>query len=211
MVSVRTGILLILLLAFSAGALPPAEQKSIEHAFQKKQEETSTLQSGFRQTVRMAGVRDPVVSTGKFYYLAPQSILIRFDQPKGEYMMMKGNELFIKKAGKKETRRKLKADEPHTGLSMLLDLFRTGGRQFQDEFELRMRNEAGDLLVTLTQKKSDDDLLPLKIENRLSRADLSLKSVLVQFEGGQAILYEFIKPVRNKTIAPSIFENQESL
>lgn len=203
--------MLILLLAFPAWPLAIAEQSAIEKAFQKKQEETSTLQSGFRQTVHMAGVRDPVVSSGKFYYLAPQSILIRFDKPKGEYMMMKGSDLFIKKTGKKETRRKLKPDEPHTGLSMLLDLFRTGGRQFQDEFELRMGTEARDLLVTLTQKKSDDELLPLRIENRLSRADLSLKSVLVQFEGGQAILYEFIKPVRDKIIPPSTFENPENL
>ncbi len=39
-------------------ALAPAEQQAIEKAFQKKQEETCTLQSGFRQTMRLPGIRE---------------------------------------------------------------------------------------------------------------------------------------------------------
>jgi outer membrane lipoprotein-sorting protein len=211
MVPVRARLLFILIVFASSAdtrALS-ADQRAIEKAFQQRQAETKSLQSGFKQTVRLKGVRDPVVSLGKFYYIAPESLLIRFDQPKGEYMMMRGNELFTKKTGKRQARRKLGDDEPHTGLSMLLDLFRTGGRRFQDEFEIRMKNDGNELLVTLTNKHGNDELLPGRIENRLSQSELNLKSVLVEFAGGQAILYEFIKPVRNKPIPPSLFKNPE--
>jgi hypothetical protein len=129
--------------------------------------------------------------------------------PKGEYLMMKGNDIYLKKTGKKQVHRKVKDAEGESGLSMLLDLFRTGGRRFNDEFEVQMKPDAGDLLVTLRQDDPDQDMLPLKIENRISRADMGIKSVLVRFKENQTILYEFIKPIRNKAILPSVFENPE--
>jgi len=202
MVPVWAHLLLILLLA-------PAQSQSIQKTFQKQQQQTSSLQSGYRQTVRLKGVRDASVSSGKFYYISPDSILIKFDDPKGEYLMIRGKDLFLKKNGKQEVRRKINPDEPETGLSMLLDLFRTGGKQFQDEFQLQMSYEKNDLIVTLTQKKSDEDVLPSRIENRLSRDGLNIKSVLVEFDGGHSILYEFTKPVRNRSIPPSVFEHPE--
>ena len=134
MVSVRAGFLLIFLLLAYPGlpgrALEPAEQQAMERAFEKKQAETSTFQSGFKQTVRLVGVRNVVVSAGRFYYAAPQSLLIKFDEPRGEYLMMKGSDLFMKKRGKEGIHRKIQPGESETGLSMLLALFPPGGGRF---------------------------------------------------------------------------------
>jgi hypothetical protein len=154
-------------------------------------------------------MRDPIVSSGRLYYAAPDSLLIKFDRPKGEYVMMRGDDFFMKKSGKEPVHRRIDADERGQGLGMLVDLFRDGAAGFKNRYEVRMLADTSELKVILTPKDGDEDE-PGRIENRLLLPGLEIRSVLVRYGENQSILYEFIDPVRNKTIRAEIFQDPEA-
>jgi outer membrane lipoprotein-sorting protein len=199
MVSVRSACLIFLL----AAQLPRGESENIQREFERKQASTSSYKADFKQTLRLSGVRDPVVSSGKFVYVAPDQMLIEFLEPKGEFMMISKGELYYKKRSKPLEQHKLESDR-QSGPVMLLELFRNGGKSLHEHYNVDMSSDANRLLVTLTRKDDDEDF-PSKIENKLLRESLKIQSVRVYFGEDESMLYEFLNPARNVPVDPDLF------
>lgn len=208
MVPVRFACALTVFLALSAfgarDALPQSVVSQIEKAFEKKQAATSTYESNFKQTLRLKGVREAIVSSGKFYYEAPGRLLIQFREPRGEYVMIKDAELTFKKHAKPLVRSRISSDDWQSGPAMLLELFRDGGKRFGEHYDIQMKDDGNWLLVTLVRKDDDEDL-PAIIENKLLRKSFEIRSIRVHSNENESLLYEFTNPVWNRPIDPSVF------
>ncbi|MBV9463080.1 MAG: outer membrane lipoprotein carrier protein LolA [Verrucomicrobiae bacterium] len=180
-----------------------AEQRKIESDFERAQRDTRSFKADLRQTLHLADSDRSIVSRGKFYYRAPDSILIRFDQPAGEYTLLRGRDLYVKRRNQPVRHRKL--DESAGPAGMFLDLFRSGGNAFQKDFRVEMKREGGELQVRLTPRDADEGA-PVEILNRLRLPAYDLQSVRVSQSANDWVQYEFSSPVRDASLPDELFQ-----
>ena len=194
-------------MAFSAPAadLSKSDQKRHETNFEKKQSQTRTFKAALLQTLRLSGVRNPVRSKGVLFYQAPDSLLIKFTEPAGEYVLIRGEDLYLKKSGKPAEHHKLDSDEPQNGLPMILELFRNGAIKMKEQYRVEMKALKKRLEVRLTPKPFDVDSPLPEIINHIRLPDLEIRSIEVKFDEDQSMIYEFLDTRRNKPIDPETF------
>jgi outer membrane lipoprotein-sorting protein len=192
-----------LLQVSSKPLLSESEQREFSRAFSKKQKQLKSFQADLKQTLLLEGIRDPVKSVGRIYYQAPDSLLIDFAQPKGEFMLIRGTELYVKKSGKSLLRRKLGDGPGETNMLMLLALFQNGAVE-NENFEVSMDQVKDRLFVKLIPKELENKRV-LQIENELSLPDLSVRSIKVTFGESNVIRYELSNQKRNPKLSEDLF------
>src|SRR5882757_10100959 len=74
--------------AFAARAVNPDSLDEVIRKVQLAQANTTTLQSDFRQEKTLALLSKPEVSTGRFVYSKPNSVLWTYDAPKRVTMLI---------------------------------------------------------------------------------------------------------------------------
>jgi outer membrane lipoprotein-sorting protein len=182
------------------------EQARYEKKFTQTQQSTKTFFASVRQILSLSGMKKPLVSLGKIYFQNPQGwLLIRYTQPKGEYVLLRDDELFIQKKGKPLKIQPLKNEG---GFMMLRRFFQEDAESWKKDFAVSMFKDAKDLIVMLTPKKRDK-MQPLSIETRVNRETFSPQKIRLFFEGDNEIIYEFNQAQRNVAISPQLFDLPE--
>lgn len=205
MVSIRSFIFLIFTCAgcLAQTRLSDTEQVRYENKFTQTQQSTKTFTASTRQILLLSGMKKPIASLGKIYFKNPQGwLLIRYTQPKGEYVLLRDDKLFIQKKGKPLKIQPLKNEG---GFVMLRRFFQDDAESWKKDFTVSMFKDAGDLIVMLTPKKRDK-MQPLSIKTRVNLETFLPKEIRLVFEGDNEITYEFNKPQRNVAISPQLFD-----
>ena len=186
----------------SAQPLSGKKQEAYTKAFERKQKETQTFQADLKQTLRLRGMRDPIESNGWIYYRAPDLLLIRYGEPKGEFILVEGKNLYVKRAGKPLIRKKLKAGGGlrENNIGALLSLFQDGGQEYSRELDVQMEQQKNQLLVCLNHPEG------MVIQNSLTLPNLELKSIRVILDSENSISYELSRIIRNKPLDPKVFD-----
>jgi outer membrane lipoprotein-sorting protein len=172
------------------------------------QRETQTYRADLKQTVMMRGLRDPVVSEGAVYFQRPDALAFRFTQPSAEYFLMNGPDIWLKKRNKPLRHRQIGPDETQAAgdMGFLMSLFKDGGTNTRERYEVAIMRGDGELRVVLTPKqrkpRSRD---PVQIENWVNADTLELARMRIEFEGGSTIAYEFHNPLRNTPLDSALF------
>ncbi len=211
MVSIRSTVLLTLVVGAAVRAstvLTEDEQKSYSDAFVRQQKQTKTFQADLKQTLRLRGLKRPVESEGRLSYRAPDSLLIKFTQPAGEYLLIKGDDVYLKKANRPLTHRTSTPGRTGPGQEMrfLLSLFQNGVAEFANEFNVQMSRTDGQLLVSLLPKKPDPRFPMSAIENVMELPSLEIRATKVNFDADNSVSYEFLNPRRNEPLDATLFE-----
>jgi outer membrane lipoprotein-sorting protein len=203
-------LLLTVLSAWASYTISEEEQKTHSLSFESKQRKTRSLQADLVQTLRIKGVDEPIRSTGRLYYQAPDLLFFEYTDPADEWMLIRGMELYVKKSDKGLVRRKLRprSDMKGSSMGMLLSLFQNGATDYDDLFDIGMQRTKKQLFVTLTSKESEN-AEPIQIENTLSLPDLNIQSIRVRFDPKHQVLYELRNVIRNQSIDPTIFKVPE--
>jgi hypothetical protein len=89
---------------------------------------------------------------------------------------------------------------------MLLELFRNGGRRFQEHYHIGMARRGRWLSVDLIRRHHDDEL-PESIQNLLLAETLTVEAIHVMTDT-DVLSYELTRPLRNKPIDPAVFERR---
>ena len=116
--------------SFLAGATTLAAPLSAEGAsalraqFQTRQRETLTWSVTIVQTLTLAGLRDPVVSTGTLAYRASDRLRLDYTKPARELVLVLGDRLFIQKSGTRLAEKSLREDSAGKPFLSLLGLLR---------------------------------------------------------------------------------------
>lgn len=204
MVSLR---LITLTLAFttwaSAALLDATEQKQVKQRFEEKQQSTQTYQAVFRQSLHIQGVNRAIGSIGKIYYKKPDHLLIRFEDPKDDFVLINGDDLYLKKTGQPVKHREVKGDEAGP-MGILLSLFREGATAQDKYYDVSMEREEGRLFVILKAKNPGPER-PLKITNQMAWPSLELKSIQVQLNENNSLSYVFESPQRDALLDSGVF------
>ncbi len=184
--------------------LSAAETDAFITAFNAKQGATQTYQAELTQQLQLRGLKRPAESRGQLFYRAPAELLLRYDQPAGEFLLLKDADVWFKKTDRPLVHRHQVAGGANPGKSLLM-LFRDDPDGVRRQFNVTVARTNSTLQVTLTPKEKDPHMRLVAIENVVREADLEVLSVRTIFEGQNQITYEFTNPRRNAPLDAALF------
>ena len=175
--------------------------EDLEARFLASHKNLESLQADFRQTITSPGMRQPVVSEGRFYYQAPDKLRIDYSRPAGDYFLLNGDRFETRRRGKPPVI--LDANHPSArALVALREVLR--GTPPAGEFQKQVERENGVFRVILTPV-APSPTLPRKIENRVDAKSLALLAMTITMPQGAAMEFVFENPLRNQTIEKGVF------
>lgn len=202
---------LLFVIPLLAGASTLAAPLSAERAttlraqFQTRQSETLTWSATFMQTLTVPGLRQPVVSVGTLAYRAPEQLRLDFTKPAGEFVLVLGDQLFIKKAGMRLAEKSLREDSAGRVFLSLLNLLR--GRPLEEEnaYTPEVTHQEDHYAVVLTRKPEASSHMPTRITNAITADTLDLREVVVELPNGGLLSYRFDGITRNRPLDTTRF------
>jgi outer membrane lipoprotein-sorting protein len=204
--------LVLAALTHAATPLNDAERKPYIDAFVRKQQETQTYEATLKQTLRLRGLKQPVESEGRVYYKAPGALLMSFSKPAGDYLIVTGADIYLKKANRPLLRRKTVAGHvrPDQNAQLLLSLFQGGALDWGALFDIDMARDDDQLIVTMHPKQPDAAARRVSIDSIIVLPSNELRSIQVSFGEENSLTYEFSDPKRNRPLDDKLFVAPES-
>jgi hypothetical protein len=179
--------------------------EDLEARFLASHKNLESLQADFRQTITSPGMRQPVVSEGRFYYQAPDKLRIDYSRPAGDYFLLNGDRFETRRRGKSPA----VLDSSHPSARALVALREVlRGTPPAGEFQKQVERREGEVRVILTPL-IHSPTLPRKIENRVDAKSLALLGMTITMPQGAAMEFVFENPLRNHPLATAVFTAAE--
>jgi len=169
---------------------------------------TQTFEADLRQVFHWGFPPRHVESLGHISYRAPDCLTIVLTNPAPELVLVRGDDLYIKRDKKAPRTYKLEVrnGKPIQNVQFLLGFFQNGCTNFTGLFDVNISRAAETCTVTLTPKHSLQ-LLPLRsVENVIALPSMDVRSMRIGLIMNGYITYEFSRPRRNQPLGASIFE-----
>jgi outer membrane lipoprotein-sorting protein len=177
-------------------------------AFVAHQAATRTFQAGLRQTFHWSFPPRHVESVGRISYQAPDLLAIVLTNPAPEFVLVRGDDLYIQRDKKPLARYKLavRNGKPTQNVQFLLGFFQNGCTNFAGLFDADVKRDQGTCAVTL-HPKHPMQMLPLRaVENVIAWPSMDVRSMRIGLIMGSYITYEFSDPRRNQPLDAAVFE-----
>jgi hypothetical protein len=203
MVSIRAAVTALLV---TIG--PAARADTNAEAFVAHQTATRTFDADVRQTFHWSFPRRHVESLGRISYQAPEFLAMVFTSPAPELVLVRGDELYIKRDKKFPARYKLEVHngKPTQSVQFLVSFFQNGCTNFAGLFDARITLSSGACAVTLLPKHPGR-MFPLRsVENVIGWPSMDVRSMRIGLIWDSYILYEFTNPRRNQPLDATVFE-----
>jgi len=204
MVSIRAAVTALLV-----GIGPAAVRADTNaEAFVAHQTATQTFAADVRQTFHWSFPRRHVESLGHLSYQAPGFLAMVFASPAPELVLVRGDDLYIKRDKKALARYKLEVHngKPTQDVQFLLGFFQNGCTNFAELFDARITPGDDALTVTLLPKHPGR-MFPLRsVENVIAWPSMDVRSMRIGLIWDSYILYKFTNPRRNQPLDATIFE-----
>ncbi|MBP1709976.1 MAG: hypothetical protein H6Q49_178 [Deltaproteobacteria bacterium] len=166
----------------------------------------STITADFVQKKSMKILSKPLVSEGKFYYAAPDSIRWEYSKPLKSVVLSGkgGTKRYVSSGGK------MVEDKTGGAKAMQIVLgdvagWMNGRFDSNPGFTAALR-EGTDTLITMTPTGKSMAGMIEKIEITIFRKDASVKSVRIVESATAETRIDFLNVVVNKNIDPSVFQ-----
>lgn len=203
MVSIRTAVAALLLSVgwTAAGADTNAD------AFVAHQAATQTFEADLRQTFHWSFPRKHVESLGHLSYQAPDFLAMVLTNPAPELVLVRGNDLYIRRDKKALARYKLAVHngKPTQNVQFLLSFFQNGCTNFAGLFDASITNTDDARTITLAPKHALQ-MLPLRsVDNVISWPSMDVRAMRIGLILDSYITYEFLNPRRNQPLDAAIF------
>ncbi len=184
-----------------AQELPAREADELEKRFFRAQQGHQTLTAAFTQTVTAAGLPTPVISEGFLYYRAPDSLLVKYTSPAGDFLQLKGDRFTARRSGGEIVTRPVEHPSARA-LAALRDVLR--GHPPADEMTRRVTREGAFFRVTLTPSFAGP-AAPGMIENLIHAKSLQLRSLGVSLPRGAVMTFDFREIRTNRSLPAGVF------
>jgi hypothetical protein len=212
MVSIRTAVTALLV-----GVGPAAVRADTNaEAFVAHQTATRTFAADVRQTFHWSFPRRHVVSLGQISYQAPGFLAMVFTSPAPELVLVRGDDLYIKRDKKALARYKLEVHngKPTQEVQFLLSFFQNGCTNFAGLFDARTESapisksgQTDDAHTVTLLPKHPGRMFPLRsVDNVIAWPSMDVRSMRIGLIWDSYILYEFTNPRRNQPLDASVFE-----
>lgn len=177
-------------------------------AFVAHQTATRTFAADVRQTFYWSFPRRHVVSLGQIRYQAPGFLAMVFTSPAPELVLVRGDDLYIKRDKQALATYKLEVrnGKPTQKVQFLLSFFQNGCTNFAGLFDARIESSDDAHTVTLLPKHPGR-MFPLRsVDNVITWPSMEVRSMRIGLIWDSYILYEFTNPRRNQPLDANVFE-----
>jgi outer membrane lipoprotein-sorting protein len=175
--------------------------------FVAHQASTQTFEADLRQVFHWSFPRRHVDSLGHISYQAPDFLSIVLTNPAPEFVLVRGQDLYIKRDKKAIAAYKLEVHngKPTQQVQFLLSFFQNGCTNFADLFDMKIARTPDICTVTLTPKHLLQ-MLPLRsVENEIAWPSMDVRSMRIGLVMDSYITYEFRNPRRNQPLDAAVF------
>ncbi len=212
MVPVCAALALLFVGTSALEALPlpvkAGEAANYARGFSAIQASTRTFQADVRQTLQLEGVAKPILSFATLFYSAPRQMLLRFTQPAGEWMLIQGTQLAVKKQGRPLQVSDLSAPgKAPSHAASLLDFFHSDASHWNKDFQVTMFRDGSSLIVHL--KPYLTPTAPAQgVEEIVTTLELPgylLAGIELHINAANRMTYEFSHVQRNVALDPALF------
>ena len=169
---------------------------------------TRTYAADVRQTFHWSFPYRHVVSLGQISYQAPGFLAMVFTSPAPELVLVRGDDLYIKRDNKALATYKLEVHngKPTQKVQFLLSFFQNGCTNFAGLFDAHVESIDNAHTVTLLPKHLGQ-MFPLRsVDNVIAWPSMDVRSMRIGLIWDSYILYEFTNPRRNQLLDASVFE-----
>lgn len=177
-------------------------------AFVAHQAATQTFEADLRQVFHWSFPRRHVESVGHISYQAPDFLSIVLTNPAPEFVLVRGQDLYIKRDKKALAVYKLEMrnGKPTQQIQFLLSFFQNGCTNFAELFNVNITRAPDIYTVTLTPKHLLQ-MWPLRsVQNVIAWPSMDVQSMRIGLIMDSYITYEFHNLHRNQPLDATVFE-----
>ena len=192
----------------TTGSLTASRAETNADVFVAHQVATQTFEADLQQTFHWTFPPRHVESLGHLSYQAPDFLAIVLTNPAAELVLVRGDDLYIKRDRKRLAKYKLEVrnGKPTQNVQFLLSFFQNGCTNFAGLFDVSVTTTNDARTATLTPKHSLQ-MLPLRsVDNVIAWPAMDVRSMRVGLIMGGYIIYEFHNPCRNQPLDDAVFE-----
>ncbi|MEG1585792.1 MAG: outer membrane lipoprotein carrier protein LolA [Bacteroidales bacterium] len=193
---------------FSQTILSADQRAKLQQQLTEKSDETNTISCQFKQTKQMAVLAIPSISSGCFYYKKEAKICLEYALPKGDKLVMSGDDFLIISNGKRNSA-DARSNPMMRGLKNLLVACMSGdiaqvsaGAKSQLEYA----QTETQYLITVRMDHKRKKAYIKEIILCFEKSDLSLSSLKMIDPSGDFTLYEFDQKRFNEPVNESLFK-----
>lgn len=208
----RLLVIMIFLAGYSAlfaqTILSAEQQAQLQQQLTVKSEETNTISCKFKQTKQMAVLAAPSISSGCFYYKKESKICMEYALPKGDKLVMNGDDFLIISNGKQNTA-DARSNPMMRGLKNLLVACMSGDIAQMSAgitSQLEYAQTETQYLITARMDHKRKKGYFKEIILCFEKSDLSLSSLKMIDPSGDFTLYEFDQKRFNEPVNESLFK-----
>jgi hypothetical protein len=204
MVSIRAAITAVLL----SVSLAAARADTNDDLFIAHQAATQTFEADLRQVFHWSFPPRHVESLGHISYQAPDLLAIVLTNPAPELVLVRGDDLYIKRDKKAPATYKLGVHhgKPMQNVQFLLSFFQNGCTNFAGLFDASITRADDAQKITLVPKHTLQ-MLPLRsVENVIAWPSMDVRSMRIGLIWDSYITYEFTRPRRNQPLDAAVFD-----
>jgi|SRR5579862_2376566 len=176
-------------------------------AFVAHQAATQTFAADLRQVFHWSFPPKHVESLGRICYQAPDFLAIALTNPAPELVLVRGDDLYIKRDKKALAKYKLAVHngKPTQNVQFLLSFFQNGCTNFAGLFDAQVA-QTGDVQTVSLVPKHALQMLPLRsVDNAISWPSMDVRSMRIGLIWDSYITYEFTNPRRNQPLDAAVF------
>jgi hypothetical protein len=193
---------------FLSVSLAAARADTNDDLFVAHQMATQTYEADLRQVFHWSFPPKHVESFGHISYQAPDFLAIVLTNPALEIVLVRGDDLYIKRDKKALVTYKLGVHngKPTQNVQFLLGFFQNGCTNFAGLFDARV-TQANDTQTATLVPKHTLQMLPLRsVENVIAWPSMDVRLMRIGLIWDSYITYEFTNPRRNQPLDAAVFE-----
>ncbi|MDL2245159.1 outer membrane lipoprotein carrier protein LolA [Parabacteroides sp. OttesenSCG-928-J18] len=197
-------IMISLTLLFATAAAFAQSGTAILDKIKEANKSLTSITSDFKQTMHLTFMDEDVLSNGKFYYRKPDRMLLKYSQPEGEMMLIKGDEITMVMMDQ-HTKVSAKSDPAieliHTIFSSCLE---GDARKIKDATVDAV--EKGDYYEVIITIQGDRAQNMKAVQVHYDKKEMALSLLRTEDPDGGYTVYELVGKKLNQTIAEETFQ-----
>lgn len=170
-----------------------------------KQANTSlkSITGDFKQIAHLPIMDEDALSNGKFYYRKPDRLCLKYDEPEGEIMLIRGDQIFMVII---DEYKKISAKtDPSVGLihSIFSSSLEGDTRKIKDAtISAEEKGNYYEVTININAEKAKDIQ---RVKTRYDKKDMAFSLLRIEYEDGAYTTYELVRKTINQPIADDVF------
>jgi outer membrane lipoprotein carrier protein len=164
----------------------------------------TSITSDFTQLKHLSFMNEDVSSNGKFFYSRPDRLLMQYEQPAGDLMLINNDQLVMIAAGK-HSKASAKSSSRARTMKNILSSCLQGDISLIDGVTFSCEETVDSYLVTAKLKKKTKSGVN-KVVLSYDKADLTLNVLRMEESDGSYTAYTLLNKVLNQPVGNEIFK-----